>query len=623
MSAVTATKSAPWRQPLPLRLRSRADVLVILGAGGCALLVGLLLQFTRPALLEPVELWTVDLRFRTRSRPLAVSGAGPSGKSETLVVIDYDDAAARERGLGRWPWSRRVHADLIEWLHKAGATTVAFDLLFEFDARDAGEDQALLDASRRSKNVIVPFSFSPTRVEDEADDSLLPVLGRHGLKPKQRGDASIPGVSQANPLVPGLADAAVAMGHIWRSTDVDGVLRRIPPVVSGREVLAPALGLAIAFHHIGLSPGSLRLERGRAVHFKPHRTDEIAVPLDRHGFTWINWAGPWQKRFTHYAYSWLSNERQRNDSPELRARFFERVVVLANVTSGSGDQGATPFERDFPFSETHLHVVNMILTRQFLRDATYLETAAVTAGPVLIVAAVALVGGTALIVSVWALTCAGVILTLRYAFDAGIVVQTIPPMGTLFLGLVLMLAGRILVVDRERRRFESALGACLPAQTVQQVREAPGRIPELLAARRRELTILFADVKGFSTFCQHSDPLEIQRVLREYLTAMTTILRAHGGTLDKYMGDGILAFFGDADSGGGGDEAEETRVRRNAANAVLAGIAMQRQMGELNARWRSQGREEHSIRVGINTAWSRWATLELLTCGTTRSWVTR
>lgn len=82
---------------------------------------------------------------------------------------------------------------------------------------------------------------------------------------------------------------------------------------------------------------------------------------------------------------------------------------------------------------------------------------------------------------------------------------------------------------------------------------------------------------------------------------MTDILRAYGGTLDKYMGDGILAFFGDAEPEGGGEEAEEERVERHAANAVRAGLAMQKKMVDLKAKWQSQGREHHLVRIGINT----------------------
>ena len=123
----------------------------------------------------------------------------------------------------------------------------------------------------------------------------------------------------------------------------------------------------------------------------------------------------------------------------------------------------------------------------------------------------------------------------------------------------------------------------------------------MLAGHTRELTVLFADIQGFSVFCKRAAPLQIQRVLRDYLTAMTVIIRDYGGTLDKYMGDGIMAFFGDAEPEEGEADEEEKRVERHAANAVRAGLAMQKKMARLNIRWASQGLERHRIRIGINT----------------------
>ena len=222
--------------------------------------------------------------------------------------------------------------------------------------------------------------------------------------------------------------------------------------------------------------------------------------------------------------------------------------------------------------------------------------------PLLLLTASALAGGPGLILPTFVLVLGAYLITLQQVFtNYGIILPAVNPILAMTTALVLLLAARFFIVDRERLRFQSALDACLPPQTVREIRQSPNRIPSLLAGRRRELTILFTDIQGFSSFCQRSDPLEIQRVLREYLTAMTEILRTYGGTLDKYMGDGILTFFGDAEPDGGGDAMEEERVERHAANAVRAGLAMQKKMAELNARWQSQGREQHLIRIGINT----------------------
>jgi len=365
----------------------------------------------------------------------------------------------------------------------------------------------------------------------------------------------------------------------------------------------PALALTAALREMQVDPNSVRIELGRAIRFKPGREEEVVIPINAQGFTWINYAGEWGTRFKHYPYSWILDRMQ---STEGRARvlglFKDKLVVLSNLTTGSGDQVPTPFERDFPTSEVHLHILSMLLTRQFLHDATPVQTTLSLGLPVLILTVAALSGGPILIIPTFAAVLGAYLLTVQFVFTSlGIILPAVPPLLALAISLVLLLLTRFLIVDRERIRFQSALGACLPPQTIRVIQESPDLIPTLLAGRTRELTVLFADIKAFSAYCKRADPLQIQEVLQNYLTAMTVILRDHGGTLDKYMGDGIMAFFGDAEPDGGGAAAEECRVERHAAGAVRAGLAMQKKMAELNDWWQSQGREPHLIRIGINT----------------------
>ena len=413
----------------------------------------------------------------------------------------------------------------------------------------------------------------------------------------------IPGARELVLPMPSLVETAGGLGHILRTTDSDGVLRRIPLFYSVKGGFVPALALAAAFRHMDVDPASLRIVRGHTIRFKPRRAEEVVVSIDSHGRAWINYAGPWGKRFDHFPYSWLlSQERSGEGKNQLPGWFKDKTVVVPNLTTGSGDQGPTPFERDFPFSEVHLHLLNMLLTRQFLRDANPVETALTLVIPTVILTAAALAGGPGLILPTFAAVLVTYLIAVQQAFDnSGIILPVVIPVLALTFGLILLLAARFFIVDRERLRFLSALCACLPPKTVREIRHSPGRMPHLLEGNRRELSILFADIRSFSAFCQKADPLEVQRVLREYLTAMTDILRTHGDTLDKYMGDGIMAFFGDAEPEGGGEEKEEDRVERQAANAVRAGLAMQKKMTELNARWQVQGRETHLIRIGINT----------------------
>lgn len=586
---------------LPHRARQWSHLITLLACGIIALALPFILDLSWPRILEPVELWTVDQRFRLRPA-LPVSQDRSQTQSDSLAAIDYDDRAARENGLGRWPWDRRVHAQVIDWLREAGSRAVVMDLIFDYAARDPAEDQAFAASSRRAGNVLYPLVFGPVR-ERESSPALSSVASRYLLQAEVSGTGEIPGAGEPTLPLPALIETAGGLGHILRTTDSDGVLRRIPLFFAVKGGFMPALSLAAAFRHMDVEPASVRIERGRAIRFKPRQGEEVVVPIDGHGRAWINYAGPWGQRFYHYPYSWLAGQlKSPGGKAQLASWFKNKSVVVANLTTGSGDQGATPFERDFPFGEVHLHLLNMFLTRQFLRDARPIESAMAHGIPLLLLTASALAGGPGLILPTFVLVLGAYLITLQQVFtNYGIILPAVNPILAMTTALVLLLAARFFIVDRERLRFQSALGACLPPQTVREIRQSPGRIPGLLAGRRRELTVLFSDIRGFSSFCQRSDPIEIQRLLREYLTAMTEILRTYGGTLDKYMGDGIMAFFGDAEPEGGGDAAEEERVERHAANAVRAGLTMQKKMTELNARWQSQGREQHLIRIGINT----------------------
>ena len=583
------------------RQRQWSHVAALIACSVLAVAITLLLELATPSPLEPIELWTLDVRFAFRPL-LPVAKNFSTDQSDALVIIDYDDRAARDYGLGRWPWDRRVHAKVIDLIRQAGARSVMVDLKFDFPARDRREDEALVRATRLAGMVIHAVLFKP--VSGPAGDRSVPVMPpRHLIQAKLQGAGDLPAEGRLILPLPGLVESAGALGHIQLPPDRGGVLRRIGFLHPVKNGFVPGLALAAALRELEVVPDSLHIELGRAIRLTPRHEREVVIPIDAQGRTWINYAGEWGTRFKHYPYSWILDRLQ---SPQGRAGilnlFKDKLIVLSNLTTGSGDQVPTPFERNFPTSEVHLHILSMLLTRQFLYDATPLERILGLGLPTLILTAAALSGGPVLIIPTYAAVLGAYLLSVQLLFNhGGVILPAVPPLLALTISLVLLLLTRFLIVDRERIRFQSALGACLPPQTIRVIQESPHLIATLLAGRTRELTVLFADIKAFSAYCKRADPLQIQEVLRDYLSAMTVVLRDHGGTLDKYMGDGIMAFFGDAEPEGGGEAVEESRVERHAAAAVRAGLAMQEKMSELNDWWQSQGREPHLIRIGINT----------------------
>lgn len=581
------------------RVRRGTHVGLIRACGLAAMGLAWTLNQTVPDLLEPVELWSVDLRFRARPA-IAVSPDPARVKSDTIVVIDYDDQAARDYALGRWPWDRRVHTQVIEWLRAGGARAILFDLLFDRPSANLAADTAFVEAIRHAGMVLLPAVFYAI-----PEDRLPPLPGagtRHLLSAAGSDTRTLPPAGDIAWPIPALLETAAGFGHIQRTPDVDGSLRRIPLLYRAEDRLFPSLGFAAALRYLDADPASVRVEPGHAITFTVHDGRTIAIPIDARGRAWVNYAGPWSQRFTHYPYSWLRRQIDNHDGRSRLSEWFAgKIILLTNLTTGSSDQGPTPFERDFPFGEIHAHVTNMVLTGQFLREATPAEAATGLILPTVLLTASALLGGPGWILPAYAALLLGYGAVLGATFRSGIILPAVPPLLALTLAVLLLITARWLIVDQERRRFLSVLGAVLPPHTIEAIRQSPDRIPRLLAGRQRELSLLFADLQGFTDFCGRAEPLEIQRVLREYREALTDILRRSGGTMEKYTGDEVMAFFGDAEPEDGGAEQEETRVARQAANAVRAGLAIQREMRALNDRWQRQGRESHAVRVGIHT----------------------
>ncbi len=581
-------------------------IVALIGCGVAALLIPIIIERYWPEMLEPLEFKAVDMRFKRR--PLAdvlEPVPSPDGSAQTvsnsIVALDYDAKASIELGLGRWPWDRRVHAQVFDMLKQAGARSVLVDIVFDYPVKDPAEDKAMIEATRRAGNVILPVVFR--EAEGSGTDEFFTKAPRHLIHAEVEGFGHIPGVNDLVLPLPGLIEAAGGLGHI-QSTTVSGAMRRTPLLYATKGGFVPSMALVAALRDLEVDPSSIRIERGKAIRLKPRLSEEISIPINDRGRVWINYAGEWSKRFVHYPYSWVMAQMK---SPAHRARvlslFKDKHVLLSNLTTSSGsDVIATPFEEQFPTSEAYLHILNMILTKQFLRNATTGELVASYGLPITLLTTSALAGGPMLIIPTFLVVSGAYLFALQHMFTTqSAVLPAVGPLFSMTLGLVFLLLTRFFIVDRERVRFQSVLGTCLPPHTLKIIKESPGTVATLLAGHSRELVILFADIKGFSVFCKKADALQIQRVLRDYLTAMTAIILEHGGTLDKYMGDGIMAFFGDAEPEGGGESAEEDRVERNAAGAVRCALAMQKKMAELNASWMSLGQEPHLIRVGINT----------------------
>ncbi len=543
---------------------------------GCSLAV-LLAQWS--GTLEPYELKSMDLMMRLR---------GPAPADPRVVVCDID-AVGVDR-IGQWPWPRDVLASLVDRLAEGGARVIAFDVVFSEPARaGAHEDEALERALRRAGNVVLGYYFRREAVRPVPWGGSGP---RAGGDPANILDSAIEQVIEppdgypiperpdVEPNIDRLAAAADSQGFFSIDPDADGVLRHYALVSRHGGAFHPALAVRAVQRALGAGPLALEPHQGRlprlVVAGRP-------VPADESGRLWINYRGPAGSFTTVSAL----------DAIEGRApggAFRDRIVFIGASETGIADLRATPLAGIVPGVEVHATVADNLLNGRFIHDTAVqlaVSLAAVLAlGPVvgLLVTAFprSLVGaGVAAAVVVGWLGACWIGLT---RFDAHL--QLVHPFLAASLSYVGASVYQGVFVEAKARLIKKTFQQYVSPAIVEEMLQDPDRIK--LGGERREMTVLFADIRGFTSISETMEPEQVVRLLNEFLTPMTRLVIEAGGTLDKYMGDALMAFFG-----------APTLQQDHAARACRAALAMRAELVRLNAAWREAGILPPGGRVGI------------------------
>jgi adenylate cyclase len=541
-----------------------------------------------PALDQLQELATDATIFRLREGNVAHRVA--------MVQIDDASVGALRAPYGRvFSWPRSVHAQVLRNLAAAGARVVVFDLLFDSPgcagaaATDASaacpEDAALAEAiaavtapSATSTQVVLAASGNPPEPGPQPDPG-----------PFEFEDALVP--------LPPLTAAGAKVGHVQASPDNDGTVRRLPLVivVQGQQVPALSLQAAAAFlrrvrPYDAIEPNEV-LFAGRQ------------VPTDDHVQTRINYAGPPSHRpaltgaVTVPGVSYVDVLNNTFD----RSLVEDRVVFIGVTALGFADDFWVPTSRagvKMAGVEIHAQAAEMLLQGNYLADQDPLIT-------VVGILSLSLLSGALL--ARWQPVLAGltaficfalyVVLALFYGLSSEqqvnqsstfTILNAVFP-GTAMLGTTLgVMFYRIVFEQAEQRATRGAMGKYLSPPVLQEVLKDPAALH--LGGQKREMTVLFSDIRGFTTLSERIDPELLVHFLNEYLTAMTDLIFEQQGVLDKYRGDGIMAFWG-APS----DQPEHARLACRAADAMV------RRLPELQHAWTAKGLPRLSIGVGINS----------------------
>lgn len=512
-------------------------------------LIALVLLTCVAGLWERPELVVYDTWFKLR-------GSRPSPAE--VVVVAMDDRSIRE--LGILPWPRQVHARFIEGLREA--RVIGFDVIF--DTPGTPDDNARLAAAMKAHRRVVlasMFSF------------------------EQEG-----GNSYQTPVFPikQLAAAAAGIGFINTPEDLDNVVRRLSVVdVNFFKKPFPCFSLAVLLAERGLNPNHLKLSGGSTL-----AAGDMMVPLDKKNQVLIDYWGP-AGTFKTYSYADVLEGRVSRD--ELAGK----IVLVGPTSAAEQDVKYTPFSRGnmvlagalpSPGVEVHASAIGTYLAGSYYKRAPLpLNLTFLLLVGTLAAAAVYRAGnpwrGLLYLLAVMTAAILAVFLAWYYGHYW---INLVSPLGLAMLVYSGITAENLVRTEMERRRTRALFARYVPPAVVEEVLRHQTDI--VLGGARMDLTVLFSDIRGFTSFSENRQPEYIVQRLNEYFTEMTAVIFKHGGTLDKYLGDGMMAFFG-----------APVRYEDHADRALAAAVEMVRRLEELNKGWREKGEPTMDIGIGINS----------------------
>jgi len=561
-------------------------------------------------LLSTLDAFVYDARLR-----LSATG----GVDERIVILDLDEKSLAE--VGRWPWSRDKMAALVGTLFDTyGIAVLGFDMVFaepdtssglpSLEAIGRGElkgDAAFqaalgnlrgsLDYDRRfadamqGRPVVLGYYFTSFDSSRQSGTLPGPVIPAGTFTGKNIVFTSWNGYG-AN--LPELQKNAANAGHMNPIVDFDGIARRVPMLVEHDGKYYESLSLAIVRLLLGKPPIIPGYPEEGALSSKSYSGMEwldlplaggkvVRIPVDEQAASLIPYRGA-QGSFRYLSAADALAGRLAKE--QLRGK----IVLLGTTAPGLMDLRSTPVDSAYPGVEIHANLVAGILDASIKQKPPYVLGAEVL---LLVCCALALAFLLPVLsplhASLLAAGTLGAVVALNFGlWSAGLAIPLASAFSLILALFVLNMSWGYFVESRSKRQFADLFGQYVPPELVDEMARDPERYS--MEGRNEELTVLFSDVRGFTTIAEGLDPKELAHLMNEYLGAMTQVVRKQRGTLDKYIGDAIMAFWGapvaDAD---------------HARHAVQTALQMQVELRRLDEPFKARGWPPLQIGVGINS----------------------
>jgi adenylate cyclase len=566
---------------------------------GTGLIVGLLFSLLFAArVFEPLELKALDFRFHSYAKRMI--------PSDDIIILTIDQNSIdylKNRLDIVWKWPRDVYAHTIRYLSMSGAKSIIMDMDFSDPdinraEHEEGETDYLLgQAIKDAGNVINATLFyrNPSTSRFHIDSADYDMLKRFSVRVKGKGTMELPDNSYAVAPIPAIMEHGSGVGATNLSMDMDGVIRRLDLFQKLKDDIYPSSALSLVLSVTG----------SEQVKISPDRIMRLGgndFELNIAGQVYINWYGPGGPEGDIYKYIpiadvLLSYMRVGEGMEPLIPQevFRDRIVLVGSNAPSLYDLKPTPmsFAGPYPGVEIIATAVNNLL------DGNSLVRAG-AGNIVLLIFACCLLSAS--IVSYVRSVPANIILALMlvagvwylsvYALFNNVFLDVVPVLAGVFISYMAVTVTNYLTEGREKRWLKKAFSQYISPSVMDELIQNPEKLK--LGGEKRNLTILFSDIRSFTLISEMLEPEQITSILNEYLTPMTEIVYRYGGTLDKYIGDAVMAIYG-----------APVELDDNAGAACNSSLDMMEELSNLKQMWKESGLPDFvynmNIGIGLNS----------------------
>jgi adenylate cyclase len=580
-------------------------VRIVLGLAIVLLFIGHAAKFYEVGIVTQLDHIIYDTRLRV---------AMPGGIDERIVILDIDEKSLQE--VARWPWPRDVMARLVSKLFEQHQIAIiAFDVVFaesdyssgikRLDELSAGEfrqvpgfteayarlrpkldNDGLFAGAIKGRPVVLGYYFNSDKGARKIAAIPEPVLPKGTFTGRNIAFTTWAGYGGN---IAQIQAGAASAGHINSLPDFDGVVRRVPMLAEYDGAYYEALSLAVIRTLLGFPKVELGYaDQGAAqkgyAGLEWLKVGPLTIPVDETASALVPYRGS-KSSFRYISLADVLGDRVAPGS--LKGK----IALVGATAPGLLDLRATPVDSVYPGVEVHANLIAGMLDRTIKQKPSYMLGAEVL---LLLVGGVALAFLMPMLSPLFAMLASlvgmALIIGLNYAVwtEGGMV---LPLASSLLMTVGLFttnMAYGYFVESRSKRQFTELFGQYVPPELVDKMAQDPEKYS--MEGRSEQLTVLFSDIVGFTTISESLSPKDLSAFINEYLTSMSLVIREHRGTLDKYIGDAIMAFWG-----------APVADPEHARQGVLAALAMQARLLEINELVRSRGWPPIRIGIGVNS----------------------